>query len=134
MHFILILLLCLLTFQPGLAETDAARSAADNHYALAKNGDEEAWAKTFNKSDYEFYLGAKQNGVRGHALEGRWRSAQRKVSKGISWRYQRTDRAEPTECKFFYERIKPDGSRDGYPVPITLKLEEGNWSVTGVTY
>ncbi len=129
----LLFLILFTLIAPTLADVDEARKAADEHYALVVAGDEAAWAKTFNKSDYELYERAVANGIRGHVLEGRWRSAKRRADAGTIWVHQRTDKAGDSEVKFFYIR-KKDGSQDGYPVPIRMVLEDGRWVVASVTY
>ena len=132
--FLLILFLVSSLSVATFAEESTAREMADTHYQLVVAGEEEAWAKTFIASDYELYTRAKENGISGHVLEGRWRSARRRAKNGVTWVYLRQESSSETEVKFFYKRVDGNGKQVGYPVPIRLVKEGDLWKVSGVTY
>lgn len=131
------LLILLLLLSPIAATADTkseAKSAAEAHYQAASEKNEEAWIDSYVQEKRESYRLALSNKVRGHELGSRWGSVYRKSDAGITYKFQKFAKVKADEVKMFFTRKKPDGSQDGYPIPITMKKEADGWKVLGATY
>ena len=108
---------------------EEAIRVAEEHYDAVVSGDYEAWLNTLT-SDLR-----RQASIRGGTPDFWWRAGRAIVEKkGARYVFERVDRVEEGYVKLFFRRVRNDGSQLGMPVPIHLRLEEGEWKVEQASY
>jgi hypothetical protein len=105
------------------------RQVAELHYGAVVADDRDLWVSTIVEST------RKRAHLRGASPEFWWSAGRRFADEfGVTYHFHRADREEPEYHKLFFERIHPDGSRRGAPVPIHLVLEADGWRVRTPSY
>ncbi len=104
------------------------QEVAERFYKLLSEGNKEEWLKTFtahHQSMADRY---------GSSPDMYWRAYERVK---YTYRYiPGRDEIGDNRCRFWFQRIKPDGSETGMPLPITVIRDQdsgGEWRVDVAT-
>jgi len=110
---------------------DDAIKAAKRHYDLLQQDDIEKWAETLTEENKRGAL----NKVWGNSADYWWKTGRRYYEEyGVYYTFDRVAEQKEGYCKLFFKRHNRDGSQRGMPVPIHMRLENGEWKVENASY
>lgn len=105
------------------------REVAEIHYRALVEGNWDLWGATLTADNRA------AASRRGSSPSFWWDTGRRYVTEyGVTYRFNRSEGIDETHVKLFFDRLGPDGTPRGMPVPIHLVLEDERWRVSIASY